>query len=223
MTVTDHPEYRAFVSAMRAAPDDDLPRLVAADWLEEHGEGAWAEFVRVSCEWAADQDKKPALTAAVLWRFGAFRKRHDALLTPANAVAWFSLPEGPEYGRLALLYSAPQSGGPTWGWVGPPVVAPPDRGFPSAVTCPADWWLTHGDAVYAAQPVTRVTLTTHPLGIGAPTWGAAPAHLSALWPGVEFTVLPADPRHSRPVASVTGQPVTMFGAPMVYADVPPPV
>ena len=32
----DHPDARAFLAAMRAAPDDDTPRLVFADWLEEH-------------------------------------------------------------------------------------------------------------------------------------------------------------------------------------------
>ena len=34
-------------------PDDDAPRLVFADWLEEHGEEARAEFIRVQCELAA--------------------------------------------------------------------------------------------------------------------------------------------------------------------------
>src|SRR5262245_29039691 len=31
-------------------PDDDGVRLVYADWLEEHGEAARAEFLRVDCE-----------------------------------------------------------------------------------------------------------------------------------------------------------------------------
>jgi uncharacterized protein (TIGR02996 family) len=46
----DHPEYRALVAAVRAAASDDLPRLVMADWIEEHGDPAWAEFIRVECE-----------------------------------------------------------------------------------------------------------------------------------------------------------------------------
>ena len=40
----------AFLAAVRAAPDDDLPRLVYADWLEERGDGERAEFIRLSCE-----------------------------------------------------------------------------------------------------------------------------------------------------------------------------
>jgi uncharacterized protein (TIGR02996 family) len=46
----DHPEYVALMAAVRAAPPDDLPRLVLADWLEEHAHDEWAEFVRAQCE-----------------------------------------------------------------------------------------------------------------------------------------------------------------------------
>ncbi len=31
-------------------PEDDVPRLVYADWLDEHGDEARAEFIRVQCE-----------------------------------------------------------------------------------------------------------------------------------------------------------------------------
>ncbi|HVK16992.1 MAG TPA: TIGR02996 domain-containing protein [Fimbriiglobus sp.] len=43
---------RALIQAIIAAPDDDLPRLVYADWLEEHGRPERAEFIRVQCELA---------------------------------------------------------------------------------------------------------------------------------------------------------------------------
>jgi uncharacterized protein (TIGR02996 family) len=49
----EHPEWSALVKAVCVAPDDDLPRLVAADWLEDHagsvectvcrGKGGWDE------------------------------------------------------------------------------------------------------------------------------------------------------------------------------------
>ncbi len=39
-----------FVAAMRERPDDDAPRLVYADFLEENGEDERAEFIRVQCE-----------------------------------------------------------------------------------------------------------------------------------------------------------------------------
>jgi uncharacterized protein (TIGR02996 family) len=43
-------EQRALWAAIRAHPDDDAPRLVYADWLDEHGDAARAEFIRVQIE-----------------------------------------------------------------------------------------------------------------------------------------------------------------------------
>lgn len=43
---TRHPEWRGLLAAIRAAPDDDLPRLVAADWLDEHGQAERAAVIR---------------------------------------------------------------------------------------------------------------------------------------------------------------------------------
>ncbi len=59
----------AFLAAIRAAPDDDTPRLVFADWLEEHGDAAAsgrAELIRVQCElarWVPDLTRRTALQA----------------------------------------------------------------------------------------------------------------------------------------------------------------
>ena len=41
----------AFREAIRLSPDEDLPRLVYADWLEEQGDPL-GEFIRVQCELA---------------------------------------------------------------------------------------------------------------------------------------------------------------------------
>jgi uncharacterized protein (TIGR02996 family) len=49
----------AFLRAIRAAPDDDLPRLVFADYLDETGDPARAEFIRVQCELATLPDHDP--------------------------------------------------------------------------------------------------------------------------------------------------------------------
>src|SRR5262249_12087028 len=43
---------RSFIAAIRETPDDDTPRLVFSDWLEEQGEIARAELIRVQCELA---------------------------------------------------------------------------------------------------------------------------------------------------------------------------
>jgi uncharacterized protein (TIGR02996 family) len=42
----------ALLRAVCENPDDDLPRLVFADWLEEHDEPDRAEFIRLQCEMA---------------------------------------------------------------------------------------------------------------------------------------------------------------------------
>jgi uncharacterized protein (TIGR02996 family) len=39
----------AFLQAILESPDDDAPRLVYADWLDEHGDPARAEFIRLQC------------------------------------------------------------------------------------------------------------------------------------------------------------------------------
>lgn len=46
------PTFLGLLQAVCASPDDDTPRLVLADWWEEHGQPDRAEFVRVQCELA---------------------------------------------------------------------------------------------------------------------------------------------------------------------------
>jgi uncharacterized protein (TIGR02996 family) len=50
MSFHTHPEWLALLRGICAYPDDDLRRLVAADWLTEHGEEEYAEFVRLQVE-----------------------------------------------------------------------------------------------------------------------------------------------------------------------------
>lgn len=52
MTPTRPDEQTALLDAIFARPNDDTPRLVYADCLEENGDGARAEFIRVLCELA---------------------------------------------------------------------------------------------------------------------------------------------------------------------------
>jgi uncharacterized protein (TIGR02996 family) len=42
-----HPEETALLKAIVSRPDDDLPRLVYADWLDEHGRAERARFIRL--------------------------------------------------------------------------------------------------------------------------------------------------------------------------------
>jgi uncharacterized protein (TIGR02996 family) len=68
--MTDDAE--ALLRAVLAAPDDDAPRLVYADWLEEHGDPARAKFIRTQVELArlpANDRRRPQLvqTERSLW------------------------------------------------------------------------------------------------------------------------------------------------------------
>jgi uncharacterized protein (TIGR02996 family) len=44
------PEEHAFLRAISENPEDDLPRLVYADWIEDRGRTARAEFIRLQVE-----------------------------------------------------------------------------------------------------------------------------------------------------------------------------
>jgi uncharacterized protein (TIGR02996 family) len=46
------------------APDDNGPRLACADWLEQHGEGTRADFIRVQCfldQMSSEDSERPGL------------------------------------------------------------------------------------------------------------------------------------------------------------------
>lgn len=69
------------MAAILAAPDDDLPRLVFADWLEENGEVDRAEFIRVQCE--IEKHKPEAVNYVRNGRY----KREDAVRLDWRLVA----------------------------------------------------------------------------------------------------------------------------------------
>jgi uncharacterized protein (TIGR02996 family) len=59
----------AFLQDVIAHPNDDAPRLVFADWLDERGESARAEFIRLQCERARlplEDEKQSPLQAREL-------------------------------------------------------------------------------------------------------------------------------------------------------------
>jgi uncharacterized protein (TIGR02996 family) len=54
----------AFRSAILEAPEDDTPRLVYADWLDDHGNAERADFIRIQCKlakMARDHPKRSSL------------------------------------------------------------------------------------------------------------------------------------------------------------------
>jgi uncharacterized protein (TIGR02996 family) len=45
----------ALLAAILAHPDEDTPRLMYADWLQENGQPERAEFIRIQCDPTADE------------------------------------------------------------------------------------------------------------------------------------------------------------------------
>src|SRR4051794_16488637 len=61
-----------FLAEVRASPEDEAPRLVYADWLEENDQPERAEFIRLQCERARLRAYDP--------RQGELQKRERQLL-----------------------------------------------------------------------------------------------------------------------------------------------
>jgi uncharacterized protein (TIGR02996 family) len=86
-------ERDALLRAVCAAPDDDLPRLVFADWCEENGEPERATFIRTQVEFARKSrhaegvDDRLGRQSLELWR--EYRKRWLAELPVIRGVTWF--------------------------------------------------------------------------------------------------------------------------------------
>ena len=66
----------AFLQAIRESPDDDTPRLVYADWLEERGDPR-GEFIRVQCERARLPEHHPR-RVVLQYQEQALLDRHGA-------------------------------------------------------------------------------------------------------------------------------------------------
>jgi uncharacterized protein (TIGR02996 family) len=86
-------EELAFREAIIDNPDDDMQRLIFADWLEERGDPR-AEFIRVQCELARAPDR------AERWDL---RQRERELLAE-HATAWRSADLGPENAKVPCRF-----------------------------------------------------------------------------------------------------------------------
>lgn len=146
----------ALLKAILAHPDDDTPRLIYADWLEERGDSARADLIRVQCElgFAAycpcDPGGRMPNGAACGCRWCELRRRQTDLMAVGSR-SW--VPNG----WLATASPECLEGATSVG------ICLFIRGFVDTVVCPADRWLADADAIIATQPViTRVTLTTVP-------------------------------------------------------------
>lgn len=87
-----HPDWPHLLAAIRATPEDDLPRLVAADWLDEHREGERAELIRLGCEFARLTDAAArADTSHRIYELGErlFRMSHGRQVLAKDVVVGY--------------------------------------------------------------------------------------------------------------------------------------
>lgn len=128
-------EYLALYRSVVEHPESDLPRLIAADWVEENGDAEFAEFVRLQCEEAEPSSRQRVLWGRLVGRWDWWHAYRDDL----HAVKHVSC--GP-----------PWTAGGNDAWV-------LRRGFIDEVRCGLDWWEENGPQAVRRLPLTRVALT----------------------------------------------------------------
>jgi uncharacterized protein (TIGR02996 family) len=152
----------AFLEAIRAAPDDDAPRLIYADWLDERGDPR-GEFIRVQCGRVRLPETDPRRAAL------AARARE---LLEANWGKWV-VPLGAFVGRDAARHNA--------GWVARPFhpsrLAEFRRGFIDRLPVEAGAFVAGADALIRLAPLRHVSFWG--VGLYAAAVAASP-HVAGL-------------------------------------------
>jgi uncharacterized protein (TIGR02996 family) len=123
-------ESEAFVRAIAETLYDDTPRLVYADWLEDHGDPDRAEFIRVQCELEPMRDRYEIDRAAQL-------HRREGELLHLHAKTWLgAMPKGWDDWRAGVECEF-------------------RRGFVDTVSMPVRTFLDLGPAILQLHPVIR--------------------------------------------------------------------
>lgn len=177
--------FESLLATVIAHPDDDAPRLVMADWLDENGDGARAEFIRVQCELErlrqeCGDGNYAAFGREVVERKDALRWRERELLESmqlGSSPAWTGLTSYAMYVWSEPIAGLLKSNAQNWRFV---------RGFVSAITCAWPDLETHASAIIAATPLRDAHLTTWPPQ-SVWKWTAATGYepfRDPRWPGV---------------------------------------
>jgi uncharacterized protein (TIGR02996 family) len=153
------PPHDVLVRAVLDAPDDDAPRLVYADWLEENGQAERAAFIRHQiADRARPVRTEPFPDYEQDWPWLGTRGRDlmPSCLRDGPHPRWrFSnlAPDGEFRADLgdANLYCIHRGFYLAW-----------ERGWASAAAYSSRRWLRHGDGIVAEHPVRRVVLAVSP-------------------------------------------------------------
>jgi uncharacterized protein (TIGR02996 family) len=145
-----NPELAGIMEDVLANPKDDTPRLVAADWWEEHGEPERALLVRLQLPQSPLRREHRHLNAT---NAHALLTRHSRLCHGLMGHLWVaSIREviGTKVTALYIRASGQRAGMWTIVW---------RRGFVEEVACSTLAWLSHGADVVWRNPVAQVRLT----------------------------------------------------------------
>lgn len=126
-------EREALLRAICASPDDDTPRLVFADWLDEHEpESAWhAELIRLQCRGCGAAE---TLGAEKRWR-----KNPHNVLAMRDA---FLVTESFRWGFVRPKRSEPRN-----------CFAFVQRGFVSQIMMPAAEFVEKAGSIFSHNPI----------------------------------------------------------------------
>lgn len=173
-----NPERDSLLAVILANPDDDLPRTIYADWCEENGYEARAEFIRLQLSSHLLQTEKINVACGT-----SFSEEDEAVFLEYNHLVSrqheLLMAHGEKEWGLPCLMSGLPVGGPRawvkhdgiydmnskvngqtligWDW---------RRGFIDHVTCP--WqcreygWVKHHEAMMKVVPLREVTFMTLP-------------------------------------------------------------
>jgi uncharacterized protein (TIGR02996 family) len=147
-----------FLADILANPEDDTPRLVYADWLDEHGAEERADLIRVQCELGPRplvhicSYSSPCHRCSLLQRqYQLLAKEYQLLakdsLYPAKGLGLIPRQYRPEW-VPSLQDALPwDMGGWTW-----------RRGFVEEIACTCQAWLKHGPLWIGEYPLMEVRL-----------------------------------------------------------------
>ncbi len=131
-------EGKALLAAVCEHPEDDVPRLVYADWLEDHGDAARAEFIRGQIQLLRSDRDDPQLPALAK-RTQQLEKQH-----------------GKRWRRGLPRWAKPAYDFEVGDLVGRPEYLPVSqfhRGFLAVVSCDLVTWMEVGERLFDAAPV----------------------------------------------------------------------
>jgi uncharacterized protein (TIGR02996 family) len=134
----------AFIQAIREAPADDAPRLIYADWLEEHGQADRAEFIRLQCRLAHLTEAGPEQSVLLPRGEALLREHWNEWVGPLRAIVG---PWRDRYGERWMGEEYHSEGLRRF-----------QRGFVDALTLDAENFLRHAEYLKRLVPLRELRL-----------------------------------------------------------------